>query len=73
MVRKSMALDSSIKRLSVVVSPRSKDIVAFAFAGSSVGLDLDTTDRLKCRNIIFCVNFMVKSCLECQGFFSPGK
>ena len=44
-----MAL-ASIKRLGVVISPGSKDIVAFTFAGASVGLDLDTTNWSRLKN-----------------------
>jgi hypothetical protein len=37
---------SSIKWLGVVISPGGEHIIALALAGASVGLDLDTTNRL---------------------------
>ena len=35
---------TQISGLSVVVSPRGKDVVPFTFAGSPVGLDLDSSN-----------------------------
>ena len=43
---------SSVEGLSVVITPGGEHLIALTLAGASVGLDLDTTNRLENRDYV---------------------